>query len=90
MSKPKPPEPPGPEATEAEREKFRRDMTRWCDRHRGCGTAFAHDATGLRIERELILLLSLSPADRKRKNAAATERLRNLLGRDFTIVEDKP
>jgi hypothetical protein len=73
---------PAPDATEAEREKFRRDTMRWLDKYRGVEL----NAKGLEQERYLIELLSLSPDEIQRRYTAETERLRNLLGGDFAIV----
>ena len=79
------PKTPAATATEAEREQYRRDMARYCDKHRGV----ALNAKGLEQERRLIEDMSLSPAEQKRRLVARTERLRNLLGRDFEIIWDE-
>ena len=51
-------------------------MARYCDKHR----VVALNAKGLEQERRLIEDMSLSPVEQKRRLAARTERLRNLLG----------
>lgn len=76
------PHAPAADATESEREKYRQDMTRFLDKHRGAKL----NAEGLEQERRMIYAMSLSPAEQKRRQAARTERLRNLLGCDFEII----
>jgi hypothetical protein len=78
--KTKMPELPAANATEAEREAYRRAMHRWCNKHRGVEL----NAKGLEQERQLIELLSKSPEELRHLQTAATERVRNLLGGDFT------
>jgi hypothetical protein len=78
----KKPHMPASEATEAEREKYRNDMARFLDKHRGVEL----NARGLEQERDLIMAMSLSPTDQKRHLTAQTERIRNKLGRDFEII----
>lgn len=78
------PKQPGPDATDAEREEFERDMLRWLGEHRGSKL----DARGLEQERDFVEFLSLHPDERKRRMAASTERLRNLVGGDFKIHFD--
>jgi hypothetical protein len=82
--KPSMPSMPASGASEKERQKFRRDMLKWCNKYRGVKL----NAKGLDQERLLIEVMSQSPDEQQRKDTAAKERVRNLLGSDFEIVWD--
>ena len=84
MTKPPMPARPTANATEAERAAWRDKMQRWLDQHRGVKLS----AKGLEQERALVDYMSCSPAEQERRSRAGTERLRNLLGRDFVIKDE--
>jgi hypothetical protein len=82
MKKPPMPSEPAPDATEANREAYREAMRRWLAKYRGVKLS----AKGLEQEEYLIWAMSLSPEQQQKALAAQTERVRNLLGSDFTFV----
>ena len=60
-------------------------MRRWLDKRRGVKL----NAKGLEQERQLIDAMSQTREELERRWREQQQRLRNLLGRDFVIVEEE-